>query len=107
MQAALDSETVLARLGRGDEAMAALERLRPKHLQMPDSGGLGLGWYASAVLLSGIGAGLSCTLRLAVQLGQCLCISGQGRVLELPAQLVQSLFSLGNPLLNGLQLLFF
>jgi len=42
--------------GGMEEAMAALERLRPTHLQMPDSGGLGIGWYASAVLLSGIGA---------------------------------------------------
>lgn len=39
-----------------EEAMSSLERLRPEHLELPDSGGLGLGWYASAVLLSGIGA---------------------------------------------------
>jgi SSS family solute:Na+ symporter len=39
-----------------DQAFAALERLRPSHLGLPDSGGLGLGWYASAVLLSAIGA---------------------------------------------------
>jgi SSS family solute:Na+ symporter len=38
-----------------DEAFASLERLRPDHLNLPDAGGLGLGWYASAVLLSGIG----------------------------------------------------
>jgi len=38
-----------------DEAFAALERLRPEHLQLPDSGGLGLGWYASTVLLSALG----------------------------------------------------
>lgn len=37
------------------EAFDALERLRPQHLQLPDSGGLGLGWYASTVLLSGLG----------------------------------------------------
>jgi SSS family solute:Na+ symporter len=37
------------------EAMAALERLRPSHLTLPDSGGLGLGWYASTVLLSALG----------------------------------------------------
>lgn len=39
-----------------EPAMAALERLRPQHLELPDSGGLGLGWYASTVLLSAIGA---------------------------------------------------
>ncbi|MEE4270731.1 MAG: sodium:solute symporter family protein [Thermoanaerobaculales bacterium] len=38
-----------------DGAFAALERLRPEHLQLPDAGGLGLGWYASTVLLSGLG----------------------------------------------------
>lgn len=37
-------------------AMEALERLRPRHLQLPDSGGLGTTWYASTVLLSAIGA---------------------------------------------------
>jgi SSS family solute:Na+ symporter len=39
-----------------EPAMAALERLRPEHLRLPDSGGLGTGWYASSVLLSAIGA---------------------------------------------------
>ena len=38
-----------------DEAFAALERLRPSHLALPDSGGLGLGWYASTVLLCALG----------------------------------------------------
>lgn len=38
-----------------DDAMIALERLRPTHLDLPDSGGLGLGWYASTVLLSAVG----------------------------------------------------
>ncbi len=38
-----------------DEAFAALERLRPSHLTLPDSGGLGLGWYASTVLLCALG----------------------------------------------------
>jgi SSS family solute:Na+ symporter len=37
-------------------AFDALERLRPGHLQLPDSGGLGLGWYASAVAISAVGA---------------------------------------------------
>jgi SSS family solute:Na+ symporter len=37
-------------------AMETLARLRPQHLTLPDTGGLGLGWYASAVLLSAIGA---------------------------------------------------
>jgi len=37
-------------------AMATLERLRPQHLELPDSGGLGQGWYVSTVLLSAIGA---------------------------------------------------
>jgi len=36
-------------------AFDALERLRPSHLGLPDSGGLGLGWYASTVLLSALG----------------------------------------------------
>ncbi len=39
-----------------DAAFSTLERLRPDHLTLPDSGGLGLGWYASAVLLSALGA---------------------------------------------------
>lgn len=38
-----------------DEAFAALERLRPTHLDFPDSGGLGAGWYTSTVLLSALG----------------------------------------------------
>jgi SSS family solute:Na+ symporter len=38
-----------------DGAFEALERLRPSHLSLPDSGGLGLGWYASAVILSAFG----------------------------------------------------
>ncbi|MEN8163457.1 MAG: sodium:solute symporter family protein [Acidobacteriota bacterium] len=38
-----------------DEAFGAVERLRPTHLGLPDSGGLGLGWYASAVVLSALG----------------------------------------------------
>jgi len=38
-----------------DAAFASLERLRPTHLSLPDSGGLGLAWYTSAVLLSGFG----------------------------------------------------
>ncbi|MCP4899467.1 MAG: sodium:solute symporter family protein [bacterium] len=38
-----------------DAAISALERLRPTHLVLPDSGGLGLGWYASAVVLSALG----------------------------------------------------
>jgi len=38
-----------------DAAFASLERLRPDHLNLPDAGGLGLGWYASAVLLSALG----------------------------------------------------
>lgn len=37
-------------------AFDALARLRPNHLQLPDSGGLGLGWYASAVVISAVGA---------------------------------------------------
>ena len=37
-------------------AMATLERLEPRHLGFPDSGGLGTGWYVSTVLLSAIGA---------------------------------------------------
>jgi SSS family solute:Na+ symporter len=38
-----------------EAAFASLERLRPDHLNFPDAGGLGLGWYASAVLLSALG----------------------------------------------------
>lgn len=33
----------------------ALEQARPAHLTLPDSGGLGLGWYTSTVLLCGLG----------------------------------------------------
>lgn len=33
----------------------ALERAKPRHLILPDSAGLGLGWYASTVLLCGLG----------------------------------------------------
>jgi SSS family solute:Na+ symporter len=42
--------------GGVEPAMAALARLRPQHLALPDSGGFGIGWYASTVLLSAIGA---------------------------------------------------
>ncbi len=41
--------------GGVDEAFAALERLRPTHLNLPDSGGMGVGWYASTVVLSALG----------------------------------------------------
>lgn len=39
-----------------EPAMQSLDRLRPEHLRLPDSGGLGLAWYASTVLLSATGA---------------------------------------------------
>ena len=36
-------------------AFDAVARLRPEHISLPDAGGLGMGWYVSAVLLSGFG----------------------------------------------------
>ncbi len=38
-----------------EEAFIALERVRPTHLDFPDSGGLGIGWYASTVGLCAVG----------------------------------------------------
>jgi SSS family solute:Na+ symporter len=37
-------------------AIDKLAELEPQHVTLPDSGGFGIGWYTSTVLLSGLGA---------------------------------------------------